>query len=175
LVRLDNVDHHTPQRLTILKNGGNVNRSLSTLSGPVHAVFRVIVGFLFACHGAASLFGVFGGAMGTHGGTVALGAWPGWWAAAIQLVGGILVALGVGTRIAALVCSGSMAFAYFDVHQKVAALPIQNNGEPAALYAWIFLLIAVIGPGPWAIGAVLAKLRESGRIASEGRPQEASA
>ncbi len=57
-------------------------------AGPVQSLVRIVVGFLFACHGAASLFGVLGGAVGTHGGTVPFGAWPGWWAAAIQLVGG---------------------------------------------------------------------------------------
>ncbi|GLX49623.1 hypothetical protein Shyhy01_25730 [Streptomyces hygroscopicus subsp. hygroscopicus] len=46
-------------------------------AGPVQSLVRVVVGFLFACHGAASLFGVLGGAVGTHGGTVPSGAWPG--------------------------------------------------------------------------------------------------
>ncbi len=124
-------------------------------SGPVQSLFRIVVGFLFACHGAASLFGVLGGAMGTHGGTVPAGAWPGWWAALIQLVGGALVALGLFTRVAALICSGSMAYAYFSVHQRAGLLPIENNGEPAALYCWSFLLIAVLGAGPWALERVL--------------------
>lgn len=124
-------------------------------AGPVQSLVRIVVGFLFACHGAASLFGVLGGAVGTHGGTVPFGAWPGWWAAAIQLVGGFLVALGLFTRPAALVCSGSMAYAYFSVHQPTGLLPLVNNGEPAALYAWIFLLLATFGPGPWALERLL--------------------
>ncbi|MFD9895189.1 DoxX family protein [Amycolatopsis sp. NPDC059027] len=133
---------------------------LSTRFAPsVQSVFRVVVGFLFACHGAASLFGVLGGAMGTHGGTVPAGAWPGWWAAVIQLVGGTLVALGLCTRVSALVCAGSMAYAYFTVHQAKALLPIQNSGEPSALYAWAFLAIAALGPGPWAVGNALRRLR----------------
>lgn len=121
--------------------------------GKHHALglFRIVVGLLFTCHGAASIFGVLGGAAGGKGGTLPVGSWPGWWAAAIQLVGGILVLLGVGTRIAALVCSGSMAYAYFTVHQSHALWPIQNGGEPAALYAWVFLVIAFVGPGAWAL------------------------
>jgi putative oxidoreductase len=124
-------------------------------AGPVQSLVRIVVGFLFACHGTASLFGVLGGAVGTHGGTVPFGAWPGWWAAAIQLVGGVLVAFGLFTRPAALICSGSMAYAYFTVHQPTGLLPIENNGEPSALFAWIFLLLAVFGPGPWALERLL--------------------
>ncbi len=119
--------------------------------GAVQSVFRIVVGFLFACHGAASLFGILGGARGRAGGVVSFGEWPSWWAAVIQLVGGTLVALGLGTRIAALICSGSMAYAYFVVHQDDGMLPIQNGGELAALYAWLFLLIAVLGPGSLAV------------------------
>ncbi|WP_116211462.1 DoxX family protein [Streptomyces olivoreticuli] len=111
------------------------------------SAFRAVVGLLFACHGAASLFGILGGAAGTHGGTVAAGTWPGWYAAVIQLVGGVLVLLGVGTRSAALISSGSMAYAYFDVHQSTALWPIQNGGEASAMFAWAFLLIVFTGPG----------------------------
>ncbi|HEV3356254.1 MAG TPA: DoxX family protein [Pseudonocardiaceae bacterium] len=128
-----------------------------TLTGPIQSIFRIVVGFLFATHGIASLFGVFGGAPGTHGGTYAFGTWPGWWASAIELACGVLVALGIGTRVAALICSGVMAYAYFTVHIEHALLPLENGGEPAALYSWIFLLIAVMGPGPWALRARLGK------------------
>ncbi len=113
----------------------------------VLSAFRAVVGLLFACHGAASLFGILGGAAGSHGGTIAAGTWPGWYAAVIQLVGGVLVLLGVGTRGAALVSSGSMAYAYFNVHQSTALWPIQNGGEASAMFAWAFLLIVFTGPG----------------------------
>jgi putative oxidoreductase len=127
------------------------------------ALFRVVTGLLFACHGAASLFGVLGGAHGT-GGTVQAGAWPGWYAAVIQLVGGALVLVGLGTRAAALICSGSMAYAYFTVHQARDLWPLQNGGEPAALFCWSFLLLASTGPGALSLGAVL------GRPARPGLP-----
>jgi putative oxidoreductase len=130
---------------------------IASLTGPIQSIFRIIVGFLFACHGVASLFGVLGGAPGTNGGTYAFGTWPGWWASAIELVGGIVVALGVGTRVAALICSGCMAFAYFTVHIEHGLLPLVNAGEPAALYSWIFVLIAAIGPGPWTLAAMLGR------------------
>ncbi|WNI24988.1 DoxX family protein [Streptomyces sp. ITFR-16] len=115
----------------------------------VLAIFRIVVGLLFACHGAASLFGVLGGAMG--GGSIPAGTWPGWYAAVIQLVGGSLVALGLGTRAAALISSGSMAYAYFKVHQPGALLPLENGGEPSAMFSWVFLLIVFTGPGALAL------------------------
>src|SRR3954451_20611093 len=118
---------------------------LERYQSQVIAVFRIVVGFLFACHGAASLFGVLGSKQ-----TEAF-VWPSWWAALIQLVGGALVAVGLGTRYAALLCSGSMAFAYFTVHQVDALLPVQNGGEKAALFSFAFLLIAFLGSGAWAL------------------------
>ncbi|WP_354640901.1 DoxX family protein [Kitasatospora camelliae] len=119
-------------------------------------LFRIVTGLLFACHGAASLFGVLGGAMG-KGLTVETWSWPGWYASVIQLVGGALVLLGLGTRTAALICSGSMAYAYFSVHQEMALWPIQNGGELSALFSWTFLVIAAVGPGALALDGLLAR------------------
>jgi len=123
------------------------------------AAFRVVFGGLFACHGAASLFGVLGGAMGTHGGTVPLYSWPGWYAAAIQLGCGLLVLLGLGTRAAAFLASGSMAYAYFAMHQPEALWPLQNGGEPAALFCWAFLLLVFTGPGAFAADRLFSRGR----------------
>ncbi|MFC1411964.1 DoxX family protein [Streptacidiphilus sp. N1-12] len=123
----------------------------------VLSLFRVIVGALFVCHGAATVFGVLGG---TGAGTAApVGAWPGWWAGLIQLVCGALVALGLGTRVAALLGSGSMAYAYFSVHQEKALLPIQNGGEASIMFCWTLLVIALTGPGVWALDPLLARIR----------------
>ncbi|MFF3352399.1 DoxX family protein [Streptomyces sp. NPDC002917] len=118
-------------------------------------LFRIVVGLLFACHGAASLFGVLGGAMG--GGSIPAGTWPGWYAALIQLVGGTLIVLGLGTRIAAFVASGSMAYAYFKVHQPKALFPLQNGGEPSAVFCWVFLLLVFTGPGSLALDLLFAR------------------
>jgi putative oxidoreductase len=128
---------------------------LRTATPVVHAAFRVVTGFFFACHGAASLFGVLGGAHG--GGTVPTLQWPGWWAAVIQLVGGGLVALGLLTRVAAVICSGSMAYAYFSVHQSNGLFPIVNGGELSAMFCWAFLLIAFLGPGAFAVETALRR------------------
>jgi putative oxidoreductase len=123
----------------------------------VIGLFRIVVGLLFAAHGAASLFGVLGGAMGSNGGTIETGTWPGWYAAVIQLVAGGLVLLGLGTRGAALVASGSMAYAYFDVHQQAALWPIQNGGELSALFCWTFFLLVFTGSGAFGLDRLLTR------------------
>lgn len=119
------------------------------------AIYRIAVGFMFATHGAATLFGVFGGAKDNPGGATEFLSWPSWWAGAIQLIGGTLIALGVGTRVAAFISSGSMAYAYFVVHQSNGLLPIENDGTPAALYAWALVILVFTGPGAWALDKVL--------------------
>ncbi|MGW3087511.1 DoxX family protein [Streptomyces sp. NPDC001108] len=121
----------------------------------VLGLFRIVIGLLFACHGAASLFGILGGAM--NGGSIPAGTWPGWYAAVIQFVGGALVALGLGTRVAALICSGSMAYAYFTVHQQEALFPLQNGGEPSAVFCWTFLLLVFTGSGALALDGLFAR------------------
>ncbi|MEE6263234.1 DoxX family protein [Plantactinospora sonchi] len=133
------------------------------VSDAVTALFRVVLGLLFALHGAASLFGVFGGNRGS-GEAIPLGTWPGWYAALIQFVGGTLVLVGLSTRIAALICSGSMAYAYFVVHQPEALLPLNNGGELAAMFCWSFLLVAALGGGRWSLDAAFARRRSRGVV-----------
>jgi putative oxidoreductase len=121
---------------------------LERFTAPIHALVRIIAGFLFLCHGAAKLFGVLGGAP------------PGLAApllqisGAVELVGGALVMVGLFGPLAAFVCSGQMAVAYFMVHQPQALFPLENRGELAILYCWIFLLIAARGSGIWSIDAL---------------------
>jgi putative oxidoreductase len=117
------------------------------------SLFRVVVGLLFVCHGLSKLFGMFGGKV------VAFGTWPGWFAAVIELGGGLAVLLGIGTRVAAVLCSGEMAFAYFTTHQEKALWPIQNGGELAAVYSWVFLLIAFFGPGTYTLATLWRRRR----------------
>ncbi|PWK71156.1 putative oxidoreductase [Streptomyces sp. CG 926] len=137
-------------------------------------LFRIVTGLLFASHGAASLFGVLGGAHG--GGTVAAGTWPGWYAAAIQLVAGALILLGLGTRAAAFVASGSMAYAYFTVHQPGALWPLQNGGEASAMFCWAFLLLVFTGPGALALdGLFTSRSTASAGRRDENRPEAVTA
>ncbi|MEV6347550.1 DoxX family protein [Actinoplanes sp. NPDC051851] len=121
-------------------------------------LFRIVIGLLFACHGLSSLFGLFGGSRGT-GEPVPVGTWPGWYAALIQLVCGLLVLAGLVTRPAAILASGSMAYAYFVVHQPNGLLPIENGGVAPALYSWSFLIIAAFGAGSWSLDALIGQRR----------------
>jgi putative oxidoreductase len=129
-------------------------------------LFRIVVGLLFACHGASTLFGVLGGADGS-GGTAETGAWPNWYAAVIELVGGSLVLIGLGTRVAALISSGSMAYAYFKVHQPNALWPMENNGEGAAMFCWAFLLLVFTGSGAVGLDRLFSKGSASTEESSE--------
>lgn len=127
-------------------------RRLDDLRPYVLSLFRIVVGLLFACHGFGALFGMIGPAAGPAVDTVATGDWPTFYAAIIELVGGGLLLLGVGTRVVALVCSGEMAYAYFTVHAPEGLWPIDNGGEIPAFYSWAFLLLAVTGPGALTLG-----------------------
>lgn len=117
--------------------------TIGRFSEETYAVLRIVAGFLFACHGAQKLLGWFGG--GHPMPTAQL-----WTAGLIELVGGLMIAIGLGTRIAAFLASGLMAFAFFLAHFPRGILPIVNGGELAAVYSFLFLFIASKGPGIWA-------------------------
>jgi len=108
------------------------------------ALFRIVIGLLFLIHGVQKVFG-----------PVPLLSWPAGPAGLIELIGGGLVLIGLWTRWAALLCSGAMAYAYFVVHQPRGLMPIQNGGELAAVYSWVFLLLAFTGAGAWSIDQLL--------------------
>jgi putative oxidoreductase len=114
-------------------------------------LYRIVIGLLFACHGLKTVFGLFG----AHPSPV--GQWPGWWAALIQLVCGALVCLGIVSRPAAILGSGSMAYAYFTVHAPNGLWPIQNGGEAAALFCWALLIVAFAGPGRLALSRLWSR------------------
>ena len=116
---------------------------LSGLEPVAFAAFRIVVGFLFMCHGAQKLFGAFGGHVVYHNPLMLA-------AGIIEFGGGILVLLGLLTRFAAFIASGEMAVAYFMQHQPRGFLPIQNQGETAVLYCFAFLFIACHGAGKFA-------------------------
>ena len=113
----------------------------------IFAAARIVFGLLFAMHGAQKVFGLFGGTPAEMPMAAA------YVIGGIELVGGVLVAIGFKTRLAAFVVSGQMAVAYFAVHQKEGLLPIQNHGELAVLYCWAFLMIAAVDKWAWALDA----------------------
>jgi putative oxidoreductase len=114
---------------------------------------RIVVGFLFACHGAQKLFGLLGG-FGPSGGTAPLFSLMGL-AGIIEFLGGLCMMLGWWTGSVAFIASGMMAVAYFQFHWKLqsglAFLPTVNKGELAVLYCFIFLYIACRGGVKWSL------------------------
>ena len=126
-----------------------MDRYLGRYAEYVYAVLRIIVGLMFASHGGQKILGLFGGMNGSSAEAFTFM----WWVGMIELVGGLLVAIGLLTSWAAFLCSGLMAFAYFIAHAPQGFFPIVNKGEPAILYCFIFLYIAAHGSGPLSVDA----------------------
>ena len=118
---------------------------LGRFAGVAYALLRVVAGLMFAQHGAQKLLGVLGGQQPPVGSLF-------WFAGVIELVGGLLIALGLFASWAAFIASGEMAAAYFMVHAKDSFWPVVNKGELAVLYCFVFLLIACRGAGGYSLG-----------------------
>lgn len=124
-------------------------KSLEKYSDHAYALMRIMVGFMFAFHGVQIL-------LGSYSTFPAAAAWSqAWFGGAIELVGGLAVMLGLGTRTAAVLCSGTMAVAYIQFHWKFRFdsnfFPAVNQGELAAVYCFVFLLIACRGAVKWGL------------------------
>lgn len=112
-----------------------------------YALMRMVTGFLLLWHGAQKLFNIpMPPPMQLPAFVIAI-------AGPIELVGGLLVMIGLFTGWAAFLCSGLMAFAYWMVHGPQALLPIQNMGELAVLFCFVFLYISAQGSGIWSVDA----------------------
>ena len=112
----------------------------------VQAIFRIAVGLTFLEHGTGKLLG-FPALNGLdkmpHGLLLFTGA--------MELIGGVLIVIGLFTRPVAFVLSGFMAVAYFMVHLPMGFFPAVNFGEAAVLYCFAFLFLSAAGPGAWSI------------------------
>jgi putative oxidoreductase len=122
---------------------------LNQISPYVLSIVRIMVALLFFEHGSSKLLGF--PASTSLPALFTLG----WFAGALELVGGALLAVGLFTRLTAFVLSGEMAFAYFLAHAPRGFFPILNHGDGAILYCFIFLYIAFAGGGPWTLDAAL--------------------
>ena len=120
---------------------------LQSFAPQAYALLRIVTGFLFLWHGSQKLLGF---PPSSHD---AVPAFITYVAGSIELFGGILVMIGLFTHPAAFLCSGFMAAAYWMAHGMQALLPIQNQGEPAALYCFVFLFISAHGAGIWSADA----------------------
>ena len=125
--------------------------ALNRFADPVYCVTRFIVGLLFASHGGQKILGFPPGGHGMPTETLGiLGAW-------IELICGLLIAVGFLTRLAAFIASGEMAVAYFMVHAPNHFFPIVNKGESAVFYCWFFFFAIFYGAGLWSIDALMSK------------------
>ena len=121
-----------------------MERILGPVAPYLYALMRVVVGLLFACHGAQKLFGLFGAPQMALMSKFGL-------AGVIEFFGGLMIALGFLTGTVAFIASCEMAYAYFTAHMPRGNVPIQNGGELALLYCFVFLYIAARGVGVWGI------------------------
>ena len=109
-----------------------------------YALLRIVTGFLFIWHGTQKLFN-FPSDFSYPLNPLMYGA------GTIEMVGGALVMIGLFTRPAAFICSGTMAVAYWMMHGMNHFFPMLNHGELAAFYCFAFLFIAVRGAGIWSV------------------------
>jgi putative oxidoreductase len=130
----------------ILKKFAGPQPLLNKWAEPIYGLMRIVVGFLFLCHGLQKIFGMFGMPGRAQGLFLAAGI--------IECVCGALILIGLLGSLAALIASGEMAVAYFLAHAHGGVLPIVNHGELAVLYCFIFLYIAARGSGSLSVDAL---------------------
>lgn len=115
------------------------------------SILRIIVGLIFLEHGTQKFLGFPGG---EHAGSGLALDNMGAYAGVIELIAGALIAVGLFTRPAAFVASGTMAVAYWYAHAPQNVFPVNNGGDAAILYCFVFLYLVFAGPGPWSIDAM---------------------
>src|SRR5919107_5755559 len=117
------------------------------------SVLRIIVGFLLMPHGAQKLFGFLAppGMPAAPMGSLM------WVAGVLEFFGGLLFLIGLFTRPVAFILSGFAAVAYFMAHAPGGFWPLQNKGELAVLYCFVFLFFAVAGGGEWSLDRLLRR------------------
>lgn len=125
-----------------------MQKSLARMSPYVYALLRIVAGLAFAQHGAQKLFGALGAKQ-----PVELMSQMGL-AGIIEFVGGLMIAIGLFTTPVAFIASGQMAWAYFQAHAPRNIWPIQNGGELAVLYCFLFLYFCTVGSGKLSVDAI---------------------
>jgi putative oxidoreductase len=118
----------------------------------VLSILRIVAALLFIEHGSQKLLGFPAGGMSG----VALASLSGI-AGLIEIVGGVLLLIGLFSRAAAFIMSGQMAVAYWMAHAPKSAFPVNNGGDAAILFCFVFLYIVFAGPGPWSMDASRGK------------------
>jgi putative oxidoreductase len=139
-----------------------MSRIPKEVAGTTHAILRIGAGLFFMLHGGQKLLGWFGG-MGGSGATAELATKMGL-AGMLELVGGALIVVGLFTMPVAFILSGEMAVAYFDAHFSRGFWPIENQGEPAALFSLIFLFLAFNGAGMFSVDSMIRRRRDRVKV-----------
>ena len=138
---------------------------LDSFSPHLLSVLRIMSGLLFLEHGTSKLLGVPPSAMHWSFQVAS----PMGWSGILEFVGGILLVIGLFTRITAFICSGEMAAAYFIAHAPHGFLfTLINHGETPAILSFLWLYIALVGPGPWSLDGMLARARRGAVPAASG-------
>lgn len=126
-----------------------MNETLLTWAPRVLSIVRIVVALIFLEHGTQKLLGFpMGERAGVEFGTLS------WWSGAFELGTGILLVPGLWTRAAAFIASGEMAVAYWIAHAPRDFYPVNNGGDAAILYCFIFLYFVFAGGGPWSVDAM---------------------
>ena len=133
---------------------------LGAFESPIYSLMRFVVGVLFACHGAQKLFGVLGGHSMIHNPLMLAGG-------IIEFGGGLLIAIGLLTSVAAIIAAGEMAVAYFMAHFPHGWFPILNHGELPVVLCFTFLFFAAHGGGRFSLDRLL------GRVQTQAEPEMA--
>ena len=120
------------------------------------SLLRIVSGLLFLLHGAQKFLSFPPGPMAGSGWRLAN---PGAFAGVIELSCGALILIGLFTRPAAFLASGTMAVAYWTAHAPQNLYPVNNMGDAAILYCFVFLYISAAGPGPWSLDAMRGRGR----------------
>lgn len=124
----------------------------ATWSPRLFSILRIIAGLMFMQHGLSKYFGFPAVSPPGFHALGLLGV-----AGVIEIVCGGLVAIGLFARVAAFIASGEMAFAYFMSHFPRSFFPQANGGELAIFFCFVFLYIALEGPGPWSVDAARSR------------------
>jgi putative oxidoreductase len=123
-------------------------KSLSNWTPYALAVLRIVAGLIFLEYGTQKLLGFPSGERAFVDAMTLS-----WWAGVFELILGALITLGLFTRVAAFIAAGEMAFAYWIAHAPQNFFPVNNGGDAAILYCFVFLFLVFAGPGRWSIDA----------------------
>ena len=129
-----------------------MEKALAPFAPYTYALLRIVAGLLFVSHGGQKIFGWFGGQPVPLGSLFGL-------AGIIEIILGLLITIGLLTSYAAFIASGEMAAAYFIGHFPKSFWPLENGGEPAVLFCFIFLFMATHESGIWSVDTARAGLK----------------